>query len=549
MLADDVVDCHVLVIGSGGAGVRATIEASHYGDTVLISKTIVGKGGCTTMAEGGYNAVLRDQDSCGIHFEDTLKGGAYLNDPDLVNILVKEAPLRMGDLIKWGAVFDFTENNEVAQRPFGGQRFPRTCYAGDRTGHEMMLTLVDRLSYILDQSSGKGITTLQDYTVIDLLKEGERLIGAMALDEKGNLVLIKADSTILATGGGTKVYDISTNSSSGTGDGYAIGYRAGAELIDMEMIQFHPTGAVFPYDARGRLITEAVRGEGGVLLNIRGERFMKDYDPQRMELSTRDVVARAIATEIQNGRGTPNGGVYLDVTHLPREQIETRLPVMLEQYLAFGVDIRTTPMEVAPTAHHIMGGLRITPECRTTLPGLFACGEVAGGVHGANRLGGNALAETQVFGKRAGEAAGKAERRQKKVDKAQVKHQQERLDRFMNGSISPSEVRKLLERAMWDGANIFRNATDLNRALAAAGTLADKSIRAQTSRNLAMCCIVQNMCLTASLICRSALLREESRGAHVRTDIRQSHDAEHSPFGHTFISKNGQGIEKREVPK
>jgi len=549
MLADDVVDCHVLVIGSGGAGVRATIEASQYGDTVLISKTIVGKGGCTTMAEGGYNAVLREQDSCGIHFEDTLKGGAYLNDPGLVNILVKEAPLRMGDLIKWGAVFDFTENDEVAQRPFGGQRFPRTCYAGDRTGHEMMLTLVDRLSYILDQSSGKGITTLQDYTVIDLLKEGDRVIGAMALDEKGNLVLIKADSTILATGGGTKVYDISTNSSSGTGDGYAIGYRAGAELIDMEMIQFHPTGAVFPYDARGRLITEAVRGEGGILLNIKGERFMKDYDPQRMELSTRDVVARAIATEIQNGRGTPNGGVYLDVRHLPREQIETRLPVMLEQYLAFGVDIRTTPMEVAPTAHHIMGGLRITPECRTTLPGLFACGEVAGGVHGANRLGGNALAETQVFGKRAGEAAGKAEKRQKKVDGEQVKHQQERLDRFMNGTINPSKVRKLLERAMWDGANIFRNATDLNRALDAADILADKSIRAQTSRNLAGCCIVQNMCLTASLICRSALLREESRGAHVRTDIRQSHDAEHSPFGHTFISKNGQGIEKREVPK
>jgi fumarate reductase (CoM/CoB) subunit A len=446
-------------------------------------------------------------------------------------------------------VFDFTENDEVAQRPFGGQRFPRTCYAGDRTGHEMMLTLVDRLSYILDHSSGKGITTLQDYTVIDLLKEGDRVIGAMALDEKGNLVLIKADSTILATGGGTKVYDISTNSSSGTGDGYAIGYRAGAKLIDMEMIQFHPTGAVFPYDARGRLITEAVRGEGGILLNIKGERFMKDYDPQRMELSTRDVVARAIATEIQNGRGTPNGGVYLDVTHLPREQIETRLPVMLEQYLAFGVDIRTTPMEVAPTAHHIMGGLHITPECRTTLPGLFACGEVAGGVHGANRLGGNALAETQVFGKRAGEAAGKAERRQKKVDGAQVKHQQERLDRFINGTISPSKVRKLLERAMWDGANIFRNATDLNRALEAADILAGKSIRAQTPRNLAECCIVQNMCLTASLICRSALLREESRGAHVRTDIRQSHDAEHSPFGHTFISKNGQGIEKREVPK
>jgi fumarate reductase (CoM/CoB) subunit A len=542
MLANEVVDCHVLVIGSGGAGVRAAIEASRHGETVLISKTIVGKGGCTTMAEGGFNAVLREQDSCGIHFEDTMKGGAFLNDPDLVNILVKEAPLRMGDLVKWGAVFDFTDSDEVAQRPFGGQRFPRTCYAGDRTGHEMMVTLVERLD-------GTSVLNLQEYTVIDLLKDGDRVIGAMALDEKGNFVLLKADSTVLATGGGTKIYDISTNSSSGTGDGYAIGYRAGAELIDMEMIQFHPTGAIFPYDARGRLVTEAVRGEGGVLLNTKGERFMRNYDPQRMELSTRDVVARAIASEILAGRGTPGGGVYLDVTHLPREQIESRLPVMLEQFLAFGVDIRTTPMEVAPTAHHVMGGLRITPECRTTLPGLFACGEVSGGVHGANRLGGNALAETQVFGKRAGEAAGKAEKQQKRVDESQVRRELDRLDRFMAGTKSPARVRMMLQQAMWDGAGIFRNAADLSRTLTAVNVLADKPLKAETCRNLAECCIVENMCLIASLICRSALIREESRGAHVRNDITQSHDAEHSPFGHTFVSKKGQGIEKLEVPK
>ncbi|MDD1683598.1 MAG: fumarate reductase subunit A [Methanoregula sp.] len=538
MLADEVVDCHVLVIGSGGAGVRAAIEASQYGDTLLISKTIVGKGGCTTMAEGGFNAVMREADSCGIHYEDTMKGGAYLNDPELVNILVREAPLRMGDLVKWGAVFDFTDADEIAQRPFGGQRFPRTCYAGDRTGHEMMTTLVERLD-------GTDVTTLQEYTVIDLLKDGDRIIGVMALDEKGNLILLRADSTILATGGGTKVFDISTNSSSGTGDGFAIGYRAGAELIDMEMIQFHPTGAVFPYDARGRLVTEAVRGEGGVLLNTKGERFMKRYDPERMDLSTRDVVARAIATEILEGRGTANGGVYLDVTHLPREQVETRLPVMLEQFLKFGVDIRVTPMEVAPTAHHVMGGLRITPEGRTTLPGLFACGEVAGGVHGANRLGGNALADTQVFGKRAGENAGKSDTQQKKIDEAQVKRQHERLDRFMAGTKSPARVRMMLQQAMWEGAGIFRNAEDLKRTLAAVNVLSDKDLCAKTSRNLAECCIVENMCLMSSLICRCALLREESRGAHVRKDISQSHDAEHSPFGHTFISKKGQGIERR----
>jgi Succinate dehydrogenase/fumarate reductase, flavoprotein subunit len=540
MHADDVVDCHVLVIGSGGAGVRAAIEAAGSGDVVMVTKTIAGKGGCTTMAEGGYNAVLREADSCEIHYEDTLKGGAYLNDPELVKALVKESPLRMADLIRWGAVFDFTEKNEVAQRPFGGQRFPRTCYAGDRTGHEMMKTLVERLA-------GTNVTKLEEVTVIDLLKDGDRVAGAIALDEHGELVAITADSTILATGGGTKVYDVSTNSSSGTGDGYAMGYRAGAELIDMEMVQFHPTGAVYPYDARGRLITEAVRGEGGVLKNRLGERFMKKYDPDRMELSTRDVVSRAIATEIAQGRGTERGGVYLDVTHLPKEQIETRLPVMLEQFLAFGVDIRNEPMEVAPTAHHIMGGLRITPECRTTIPGLFACGESAGGVQGANRLGGNALADTQVFGKRAGEAAAKEERRAKKVDPAQIEHQRKRLDRFMDGTANPADVRKELRLAMWKGAGIFRDEAGIKAALATANRLTQVPVKSASARNLADCCILENMLLSASLICRSALLRPESRGAHMRTDLTQEWEAIHSPYGHTYISKNREGIEKRKV--
>jgi len=538
MRADnDGVDCHVLVIGSGGAGVRAAIEASAYGDVVLVSKTITGKGGCTTMAEGGYNAVLREQDSCTIHFEDTMKGGAYLNDPELVRILVSESPQRMDDLIRWGAVFDFTETDEVAQRPFGGQRFPRTCYAGDRTGHEMMITLLERLD-------GLPVEIFTETTVIDLLKDGGRVIGGLALDDVGGPVVIKADTTILATGGGTRVYDISTNSASGTGDGFAIGYRAGAELIDLEMVQFHPTGAVFPYDARGRLVTEAVRGEGGILKNALGERFMKEYDTERMELSTRDVVARAIATEINNGRGTKNGGVYLDVTHLPREQIESRLPVMLEQFLKFGVDIRTEPMEVAPTAHHVMGGLRITPWCKTTLPGLFACGEVAGGVHGANRLGGNALADTQVFGKRAGEAAGRTEKRIKRIDNHQVQVLDEHLSRFLEGSVSPAIVAKDLQLAMWHGAGIFRNATGLRATLAKIKHLPSADIKAVSARNYPECCTIQNMCLTATLICKSALLRPESRGAHVRTDIRQSHDAQHSPFSHTYISQEREGIER-----
>jgi fumarate reductase (CoM/CoB) subunit A len=541
MLVDESVDAHVLVIGSGGAGVRAAIEASRYGSVVLVSKTIAGKGGCTTMAEGGFNAVLREGDSIDVHREDTLSGGAYLNDPALVDALVREAPERMNDLVQWGAVFDVTNECMIAQRPFGGQRYPRTCYAGDRTGHELIMTLLDRLDATDTQ-------LYQEVSVVDLIPdENGAVTGAIALDRDGNPILFSADATVLATGGGTQVYDISTNSAAGTGDGFAMAYRAGAELIDMEMIQFHPTGAVYPYDARGRLVTEAVRGEGGILLNARRERFMERYDPARMELSTRDVVSRAIATEVLEGRGTNRGGVYLDVTHLPAEKIEARLPVMLEQFLAYGVDIRREPMEVAPTAHHIMGGLRITPECRTTLPGLFACGEVSGGVHGANRLGGNALAETQVFGKRAGESAGGAPVRSGQVDQARVDEALRMLDEFFAGDASPAAVQKDLKLTMWNKAGIFRTAPDLTAALGDIRGLAGRRLRAASTANLLECCTVRNMCTTASLIVRSALLRPENRGAHVRRDATVATEPATSPFSHTCISLAREGIERREV--
>jgi len=536
MRSDCVRDCHVLIIGSGGAGVRAAIEASRYGETLLVSKTIAGKGGCTPMAEGGYNAVLREEDSCEAHYEDTLKGGAYLNDRDLVRVLVDEAPTRMDDLLHWGAVFDVTDCCEVAQRPFGGQRFPRTCYAGDRTGHEMMMTLMDRLA-------STEAEVEEEVTIIDLLTDEGRVTGAVGLNRNGEMAIFSTDSVVLATGGGTRIFDISTNSSSGTGDGYALGYRAGAEVIDMEQVQFHPTGAVYPYDARGRLVTEAVRGEGGVLKNSLGERFMKMYDPERMELSTRDVVARSIATEILEGRGTAHGGVHLDVTHLPRPQIESRLPVMLEQFLKFGVDIRDEPMEVAPTAHHIMGGLRITPGGGTTLPGLYACGEVTGGVHGANRLGGNALADTQVFGKRAGESAGMAQKKTHCIDEAQVAAQQARLDAFLEGDTNPYHVTRSLQTAMWEGAGIFRTGQGLEKTAGIINHLGTLRLRAATPENLTRCCTVQNMLLTASLVCRAALLRKESRGAHVRRDVTQAWDVQHSPYKHTYLAKDREGIE------
>jgi len=536
MRSAEFLDCHVLVIGSGGAGVRAAIEASGYGETILVSKTIAGKGGCTTMAEGGYNAVLREQDSCEAHFDDTMKGGAYLNDPALVRLLVDEAPERMEDLLRWGAVFDVTDCCEVAQRPFGGQRFPRTCYAGDRTGHEMMLTLMDRLA-------ATGTEVLQEVTIVHLFKDENTVAGALGIDRHGELLAIRSDRTVLATGGGTRIYDISTNSSSGTGDGYALGFRAGADLVDMEQVQFHPTGAVYPYDARGRLVTEAVRGEGGILKNALNERFMVKYDPERMELSTRDVVSRSIATEILEGRGTPHGGVYLDVTHLPRAQIESKLPVMLEQFLKFGVDIREEPMEVAPTAHHIMGGLRINSDGETTVPCLHACGEVAGGVHGANRLGGNALADTQVFGKRAGEAAGKAKKRVKRIHWEEIAAQEKRLSAFYDGRVLPTTVARSLQTAMWDGAGIFRTAKELAKTLDVINHLSSLPLKAAGYSNLEECCIVQNMLITASLVVKGALLRKESRGAHVRRDVTQAWDAQGSPYGHTWQSLKVSGIE------
>ncbi|MDD3976750.1 fumarate reductase subunit A [Methanomicrobium antiquum] len=543
MLADNMTDCHVLVIGSGGAGVRAAIEASRYGETIIVSKSLAGKGGCTTMAEGGYNAVINCEDSCPLHEEDTLKGGGFLNIPKLVEILVKEAPERIADLVSWGAVFDVTPERMLAQRPFGGQKFPRTCFAGDRTGHEMMMTLIERVRQ-------GGIQIMQEITIIDLLKtedDGGRVCGAVGLNRRGEMVIIRSDAVVLATGGLGQIYDVCTNCATGNGQGYSIGYRAGAELIDMEMVQFHPTGLVYPYDARGRLITEAVRGEGGILKNIIGERFMKNYDPKRMELSTRDIVSRAIATEILEGRGTEKGGVYLDVSHLPADVIEERLPLMLEQFLTIGVDIRKEPMEVAPTAHHMMGGIRINTDCQTSVPGLFACGEVTGGIHGANRLGGNSLADTQVFGKRAGEFAGKSPVLEKSINPTQIEKENKRLKGFLSGTESIAVIKKALKKTMWENAGIFRTESELKKALLDIENLKGKMPKAVSKENLADACVLEDMLTSAELVVKGALLREESRGAHVRKDIKTEWTPDKSPFGHTYQSLSRSGIEKKEV--
>ena len=529
-------DFHVLVIGSGGAGIRAAVEAEKYGSVVLISKTITGKGGCTVMAEGGYNAVLSDNDAVSIHFEDTIKGGAYLNDEALAETLALEAPARIRDLFNWGAVFDLSPENTIAQRPFGGQRFPRTCYAGDHTGHEMVMTLLERLR-------GSNVEIRDETTALELLKDGDKVIGAVTVDRNGELGVITADAVILATGGAGQLYNVTTNSTAGTGDGYALGFRAGAKLIDMEQVQFHPTGAVFPVDSRGRLITEAVRGEGGILKNSLGERFMEKYDPARMELSTRDIVARSIATEILEGRGTPSGGVYLDVTHLSAEQIETRLPVMLHQFLQFGVDIRTQPMEVAPTAHHFMGGLAITKDAMTTVPHLFAAGEVTGGVHGANRLGGNALADTQVFGRRAGISAGKCQSFVKEIDTSVLDAVEEKISRLYDGEAVISSVRKNLKSLMWNNVGIYRNELDLKVAEREISRMQKLPLKISSAHEIADAFITENMLTTASLVVSGALLRRESRGAHTRTDIKQKWTADNSPFGHTWFAGKKAGID------
>ncbi len=533
---ENTSDCHVLVIGSGGAGIRAAVEAENFGETIIVSKTITGKGGCTVMAEGGINAVLKDTDSIQAHFEDTMSGGAYLNDEDLVRTLTSEVPDRIRDLFTWGAVFDLAKDNCIAQRPFGGQRCARTCYAGDHTGHEIVMTLLEKLR-------SSSVTIENEVTVLDLLSDGEKVNGAITCDREGNLGLITADAVILATGGAGQVYDTTTNSTAGTGDGYALGYRAGAQLIDMEQVQFHPTGAVTPYDSRGRLITEAVRGEGGVLKNALGERFMEKYDPKRMELSTRDVVSRSIATEVLEGRGTEHGGVWLDVSHLPREQIESRLPIMLNQFLQFGVDIRTQPMEVAPTAHHFMGGLKITPDTLTTVPHLFAAGEVAGGVHGGNRLGGNALAETQVFGRRAGLSAGKCKRTARNIDNKQIKAAEDKLNSFYKGSTKTADVRQSMKMIMWNNVGIYRNELDLRVAEREIEKLQNTPLKISSSRELSDAVITENMLLVAKLVIEGALLRRESRGAHTRTDVKQTWTNADSPFGHTFFVKGKSGIE------
>ena len=524
------ISSDVLIIGSGGAGSRAAIEVDDAGlKPLIVSKGLSFRSGCTGMAEGGYNAVFKTvdkDDSIEAHMHDTLKGGSYLNDEKLVEILVNESPKRLIDLENYGALFDRQESGEIDQRPFGGQSFRRTCYQGDRTGAELLNALKEEIIR-------RDIECIEEVMITSLVCEGTQVIGACGFDLKdSSLIYFQAKSTILASGGAGQLYPVTSNTFQKNGDGYAIAFRAGANLIDMEQIQFHPTGMVKPKTKRGILVTEAVRAEGGILLNKDGERFMSKYAPEKMELATRDVVARSIYHEIIEGKGTDDGGVYLDISHLDDDYIDEKLETMVLQFENVGVDIKHEPIEVAPTAHHFMGGLKINTDASTSLENLFGAGEVCGGVHGANRLGGNALADTQVFGKIAGESASKAAKQTDlKTNEEMVENEASRIEGIIKkGTIKPQDFKNRIKNLMWEKVAIVRDEKGLNEALKQLlemqKELKNLNVRdiKQYNDDLVTALEVTNMVEICILIVKSAILRRESRGAHYRSDFPESSD-------------------------
>ncbi|HEV3231620.1 MAG TPA: FAD-binding protein [Candidatus Dormibacteraeota bacterium] len=562
-LADqyEVHDYDVVVIGAGGAGLRASIASAQAGArTAVICKSLLGKAH-TVMAEGGVAASLGNvdpEDGWKTHFADTMKGGKGINNWRMAEIFAKEAGDRVLELERWGAVFDRTPDGLINQRPFGAHSYRRLCHIGDRTGLELIRTLQDKGIH-------SGIDVFMEYTMTRLLKDDQgRVSGAFGYRrEDGRFVVFRAKAVILATGGWGKVFKVTSNSWESTGDGAAMAFEAGAELIDMEMVQFHPTGMVWPPGARGILVTEAVRGEGGRLKNSEGRRFMEDYDPDRMELSARDIVARSIYKEVQAGRGSPHGGAFLDITHRGPEYIKRKLPSMYEQFHKLAdVDITKEAFEVGPTIHYVMGGVRVDPENEaTTVPGLFAAGEVASGLHGANRLGGNSLSDLLVFGKRAGEgaAAFAKERGEVAVDESLVAVEKELLLRpFANHEAgrreNPYVFMEQIQDVMGEHAGLAREGASLRQGLekmlalkARLGDLAVPDSRMYNPGWHACRDQVFMVELCESMI-RSAIEREESRGGHWRLDFLE---LDQDWGRHNLVSTLADGevhVEKRAIP-
>jgi succinate dehydrogenase / fumarate reductase flavoprotein subunit len=557
-LATEKYETHendVLIIGAGGAGLRAAIEALAHGASVgVVCKSLLGKAH-TVMAEGGIAAAMANVDQADdwrTHFRDTLRGGKFLNNWRMAQLHAQESPERVRELEQWGALFDRTDNGDILQRAFGGHTFKRLCHVGDRTGLEMIRTLQDR-------GVQQGIDVYMECCVTRLLKDGDRIAGAFGYwREQGRFVIFKAKSVVIATGGIGKAWKVTSNSWECTGDGMALAYEAGAELLDMEFVQFHPTGMVWPPGVQGLLVTEAVRGEGGILRNKNGERFMEKYDAKRMELSTRDVVARSIYTEVKEGRGSPHGGAFLDISHKPAEYVKRKLPSMYHQFKELAdVDITKGPMEVGPTCHYMMGGIRVDAETgRTSVAGLYAAGEAAAGLHGANRLGGNSLSDLLVFGRRAGLAAAEHARETASptLDSAQVNEAERQLLAPFERTIgeNPYTIHGELQDMLQSLVGIFRTEEDLTRALgelekfkARAGLMRVEGSRLfnpgwHLSRDL------QHMLVVAEAVTRSALARRESRGAHSRIDHPKTEDA-WGKKNHVIVRK-GDAMTLVEVP-
>jgi succinate dehydrogenase / fumarate reductase flavoprotein subunit len=554
----------VLVIGAGGAGLRAAIEASAAGVRVgLVCKSLLGKAH-TVMAEGGIAAALAnvdDRDNWKVHFADTMRGGQYVNNWRMAQLHAQEAPARVRELEAWGAVFDRTKDGRILQRNFGGHKYPRLAHVGDRTGLEMIRTLQDHGIHM-------GMDVHMECTILRLLTDDNRISGAIAYErERGRFILFRARALVLATGGIGKAYKITSNSWEYTGDGHSLAYHAGAELIDMEFVQFHPTGMVWPPSVRGILVTEGVRGEGGVLRNNRGERFMfkdipenyknqtakdeeegwrycrGDRNAQRPpELLTRDHVARCIVREVKEGRGTPHGGVYLDISWIKArvpngaEHIKKKLPSMYHQFKELGnIDITREPMEVGPTTHYIMGGIRVDGDTQMSrVEGLFACGECAAGINGANRLGGNSLSDLLVFGKRAGEYAARyakdhptASFREDQVQEA-TRRALEPFDR--TSGEGPYQIQQDLQEMMQDLVGIVRKEDEMQRALSELQKLGERARRVRVVGNREYnpgwhtALDLENLMIVSQAITRTALVRKESRGGHYREDYPGKND-------------------------
>jgi succinate dehydrogenase / fumarate reductase flavoprotein subunit len=590
MAEHQVIEHDVVVIGAGGAGLRAAIEAAAGGASVgLVCKSLLGKAH-TVMAEGGVAAALAnadDRDNWMVHFADTMRGGQYLNAWRMAELHAKEAPARVRELEAWGALLDRTPDGRMNQRNFGGHRYPRLAHVGDRTGLEMIRTLQDHGIH-------QGIDVHMEVTVSKLLVDGDRCVGAFAYDrERGRFKVFQAKAVVLATGGIGRAYLVTSNSWEYSGDGHALAYDAGAELVDMEFVQFHPTGMVWPPSVRGILVTEGVRGEGGILKNSQGRRFMFDDIPapyvaqtadspeegwryvtgdkdarRPPELLTRDHVARKIVKEVKEGRGSPHGGVFLDIAWIKEHikdseaHIRKKLPSMYHQFKELaGIDITKEPMEVGPTTHYVMGGIKVDPDSQmsTTVRGLFAAGECAGGLHGANRLGGNSLSDLLVFGKRAGEYAARfaADSSPVKIGSDQIdlaaREALAPLERDPGADVGPFRLQYELQKLMQDKVGIAREERELAEAHDELQKLKDRAAKlgAAGSREYNpgwhTTLDLHNLLVVSEAVALAARERKESRGAHARLDYEDK-DPKWGTFNLVLKKGKDGGMELRREP-